>query len=140
MKILFITIACRNNKPEPDFLLPLQLFAMAGDILEAGHKVYWLEESLNYNNQDKLTNQALQINPDVVFFACSSTGTRQLMAKIAVKTDSKIANQYISADIMRPADSYRDTFTSSTISVERLLQKITAANQKSFNNTQDQWL
>jgi len=126
MKIICITLA-RSSVDYPiqnSFLLPLQLLAIAGDLLDAGHQVSWVDEVLRRNNMDKVIDQVASASPDVLFFACVEQPSLLLTASIAVKTDSLLGNEFICEDVMRPASKWRDTLCNHNISVELLVDKI----------------
>ena len=126
MKIICITLA-RSNVDFPiqdSILLPLQLLAIAGDLLDAGHQVSWVDEVLRPNNMDKVIGQVAAANPDVLFFACVDQPSLLLTASIAVKTDSLLGNEFICEDVMRPAGKWRDTLCNHNISVDLLVDKI----------------
>lgn len=146
MKILFITLACKKSDESANQhsyrdlqhgtnetacrrqqrLLPIQLLSLVGELIDAGHQVHWPDESLNYQNKDRLIADANLFNPDVLFFACGDQRTQSLMASVAVKTNSVLGNQFINEETMRPARQWCDALTDQDISVDLLLEKLSA--------------
>ena len=146
MKILFITLACRRARQSANQngidnlqhgtneiacrrqqrVLPIQLLAVVGELMDAGHQVHWPDESLTHRNKDRLIKDAQEFNPDVLFFACGDQQTRKLMASVAVKTNSVLGNQFLNEDTMRPAREWCDALTDRDISVDSLLKKLSS--------------
>lgn len=115
-------------------VLPIQLLAIVGDLLDAGHEVYWPEESLNAGNIDRLIKEAQGFSPDVVFFACGDQQSQSLMASVAVKTHSILGNEFLNDPTMRPAHEWCSALTEQNASVHSLLQRLSAAHDKARGN------
>jgi len=119
MKIVCITLA--RHAIEPNSLLPLQLLAIAGDLMDAGHNVIWVDELLHKKTVDKIVAQICFIDPDVLLFAYSTASVAPLLASIAVKADRCDDSAFICDEVMQPANKWRDTLSDQNISVASLL-------------------
>ncbi len=140
MNILFISLEYRNlrnadNDPnnsvtapgENDVaahrirrLLPIQMLAIAADLIDAGHKVHWPEESLTCANMERIIGFLVD-RIGRGFFACGDQRSHGLMANVAIRVGGISGNQFLNDSMLRPARYWRDQLTDDKLSVQHLL-------------------
>lgn len=142
MKILFISLEHRNpGRADNDSgvmsrgcnalamrrsrrLLPIQMLAIAADLIEAGHNVHWPEESLSEANMDRVVADARVFAPDMVFFACCDLRSQHLMATVAVKIGGVSGNEFLNDATLRPARYWCDQLVNNDFSAQHLLEAV----------------
>lgn len=142
MKILFILLEHRNlSNADNDSggmsrgcnalamrrsqrLLPIQMLAIAADLIDAGHNVHWPEESLSQSNMDRIVADARDFAPDIVFFACCDQRSQHLMATVAVKIGGASGNEFLNDATLRPARYWCDQLANSEFSDQHLVDII----------------
>ncbi len=105
-------------------LLPIQMLAIAADLIEAGHNVHWPEESLSHANMDRVVADARVFAPDMVFFACCDLRSQHLMATVAVKTGGVSGNEFLNDATLRPARYWCDQLVNNDYSAQHLLKAV----------------
>lgn len=109
--------------------MPVEIAAIISALLDAGHRVHWIEKRLCSSSIDNIVRRVTAIDPDVLLFMCDGYPDLPLMANVAVRGSGVPGREYIAETVMRPAWHWVSALTALESNCRDLVVKIERSNE-----------